>query len=206
MQGSCDLEVMCGTGQNVILMVIQKGKIQCVALLNHLSKCYLQQVVATPLWSPLPCLPLLLTVIGKAHLGHGCIEETGRSLALTPFLGNWGEGSDRAGLCVCWMQMQHIEGEADHPSWEKQCPGQEGRGDLALVWTSGWCRKECCYGQWYTLQHREHCKVMQTSQLVIFNYLSQFACSCLCLVITASHTLLFWRSQWFWSLTLPLKA
>lgn len=49
MQGSCDLEVMCGTGQNVILMVIQKGKIQCVALLNHLSKCYLQQVVATPL-------------------------------------------------------------------------------------------------------------------------------------------------------------
>lgn len=44
-----DLEIRHGTGQNVILMVIQKGKIQCVALPNHLSQCYLQQAVATAL-------------------------------------------------------------------------------------------------------------------------------------------------------------
>ena len=48
MQGARDLEIMHGTGQNVMLMVIQKGKTQCVALPN-LSKCYLQQVVATAL-------------------------------------------------------------------------------------------------------------------------------------------------------------
>lgn len=206
MQGACDLEIMRGTGQNLIRMVIQKGKIQCVALPNHLSKCYLQQVVATPLWSPLPCLPLLLSHCDRKG-SSGAWLHTGdwEKPCPDPLLGElkWGKWQSRT-MCV-------LDADAAHrgrgwPSFLREAVSRtRGQGRLGFGLDLWLMQKGMLL--WAVVYFAAQRTLQSCANLsVIFNYLSQFTCSCLCLVITAAHTLLFWRSQWFWSLTLPLQA
>lgn len=123
------------------------------------------------------CFFFLVTVGEKAGLGHGCRQKTGSSLALIPFPGNLGEGSDKAGLC-CWVPVQHTWREADHPSLQQQCSGQDGGGDVVagdcwllhkrmLPWAVAF------FAAWRKLQSHTN-----LSELIIVNQLSQFTCSC----------------------------
>lgn len=58
MQGACDLEITHGTGQTVTLPVIQRGKVQCVALPDHLSVTWSRRGLLLS-EVPISCLPLL---------------------------------------------------------------------------------------------------------------------------------------------------
>lgn len=62
--------------------------------------------------SPSPAYPcfLLVTLGEKAGLGHGCRQKIGSSLALAPFPGNLGNGSDKAGLYVSGASAVQLVG------------------------------------------------------------------------------------------------